>query len=361
MRGKPIAVGLAAALVLAACGGDGSPAEDTGEGSGEAETLADFFGWGNEDPAAAEAEWRNQEVRIQEAIRVCMAEQGFEYNPVLPPEESFVVYDDVSEEEWARTQGFGITTWIGREEEVASAYEWTDPNQEILDAMSEAEQEAWHAALWGTPEEQEEQYQTEIDPETGEEIFEWFGYGPGCQGQAYEAEYGDPAQTNELWEELNPEFDAMWQRIQADPRMVEGNQEWSSCMAEAGFNYTSQEDMYEKVWDDFQQRLEDIVGPNMGWVDPFEGWTEAEIEAFFEEATPEEIDAVYAEAQRGPADYDEEALAALQQEEIDLAVANYDCGRHLQDLYQEVSREYEAEFIEANREILEQIREAQGR
>lgn len=364
MRTRLIAVGVAAALVLAACGDDGSPTDENGTASesGGEETLADFFGWGTEDPAESEQRWRDQEARIQESIRVCMAEQGFDYRPMVPPDESFVAFDDWDEEEYVKREGFGITTHIGREDEFAGPdFEWTDPNQDILDAMSDSEQEAWYAALYGTPEEQDADMTLVIDEETGEEWYEGYGWGAGCQGDAYEAEYGGQGSTGELWEELNPQFEEMWQRIQADPRMVEANQGWSTCMTEAGFNYTSQEDMWEKIWDDFWQRAEEIVGPNMGWVDPMEGWTEAEMEAFWQEATEEEIDALYNEAQQAPADYDEEALAALQQEEIDLAVANFECSRNMQDLYQEVSREYEAEFIAANRAILEQIREAENR
>ena len=54
-----------------------------------------------------------------------------------------------------------------------------------------------------------------------------------------------------------------------------------------------------------------------------------------------------------------EALAALQQEEIDLAVADFECRGDYWEVYQEVSEEYEAEFIAENRAILEEIRAAE--
>lgn len=46
-----------------------------------------------------------------------MAEEGFDYTPQQQPEDSFTVFGPEDEEEMARTQGFGITTWYGNEEE----------------------------------------------------------------------------------------------------------------------------------------------------------------------------------------------------------------------------------------------------
>jgi hypothetical protein len=356
------------AFLVAACGGGGGGAEPTTteeeQSTGE-ETLADFFGWSDEDPEAAEAEYREQESRIQESIRLCMAEAGFEYQPMLPPEGSFGFADEEFDEgEWVRTQGFGITTWYGNEDAVMEperAEEWVDPNQEMLEAMSESESQAWYEALYGTEEEQTEDMVTEVDPETGEEYQVSYGYGAGCQGEAYEAEYGEQQATDDLWTELNPEMEAMYERVQADPRIVELDEEWSACMAEAGYEYESMSRMQETIYQDFQTRFDEIVGPNGGFADPFEGWSQEEIDAFFEEKAQEEIDAFFAEAEQASQEnVDMEALAALQQEEIDLAVADFECRGDYYEVYQEVSEDYEAEFVEQNRELLEQIREAQG-
>jgi hypothetical protein len=373
---------LGGAILLAACGGAGGPAGDpvddtTGTTDGGAsddtaaptpsgdggETMAEFFGWEQDDPEAAQAEYRDQESRIQESIRRCMAEQGFEYQPVLPPEDSFQVWDETDEEERVRTQGFGITTWYGNEEEFGGGpgEEWIDPNQEAVEAMSEGEQQAWYDALYGTQEEQEEDMQSEVDSETGETIYYSEGYGAGCQGEAYEAEYGNVEDTESLWEEIQPAMDAMYQQVEADPRVVEANEAWAACMADAGYEVATRNDMWESVYSDFQARFDAIVGPNGGYVDPFDGWTEDEINAFFEEKTQEEIDAFFEEAESTRrTDIDDEALAALQQEEIDMAVADWECAADMNDLYTEVSAEYEADFVAANRAVLEQIREAQG-
>ncbi|MGF1665808.1 MAG: hypothetical protein ACFCVC_06005 [Acidimicrobiia bacterium] len=359
-------------LLLAACGGGGnSTAGEEGDasddsststtvaesddGGGGADTLASYLGWDTgDDPEAAEASWREQEAVIQESVRLCMAEEGFDYIPVEPPADSYVV-DDRTPEDWAAEQGFGISTWIGNEEQFSGPdVEYVDPNQEIVEAMSESEMTAYYEALHGSEEENAAQQTTEIDPETGEEITYSEGFGGGCYGAAYEAEYGG---QNDLYEELGPEMDAMYQRIQADPRILALDVEWSECMVGKGYEYESQNTMYEAVYEDFQARLDAIVGPNGGYVDPFEGWTEDEINAFFEEKSEEEINAFFeaAENQAAP-EYDEAALAALQQEERDLAVAAAECQGNWEEVYMEVSAEYESEFIAANQAKLDEIK-----
>lgn len=369
---RRLLVMIAITTLLAACGtGGGGSNEGTAEGdtstteatgSSDADTLAEFFGYNEEDPEAAQARYQDEEAQRQELIRSCMAEQGFDYTPVSYPD-SFVSYGPEDQEEYVKTQGFGITTWYGNEEQFQEeAEEFVDPNQEMVDAMSESEREAYYAALYGTEEEQMEGATTEIDPETGEEITYHEGYGAGCEGEASEEIYGNPGDTQDLWEDLQPQMDQMYERIQADPRVVEFNEEWSSCMAEAGYEVESREKMWETVYEDFQARFDEIVGPNGGYADPFEGWTEEEINAFFEEKTQDEIDAFFEQAQQdSQANIDMEALEALQQEEIDMAVADYECGAGYEEIYQEVSEEYESEFIAANRDALEEIREAEGR
>lgn len=369
---------IAILALLAGCGGGGSGNDGTGgttaEGdvdststteaseSGGVETLADFLG-GNEDPEAAQAEYQDQEARRQELIRTCMADEGFDYTPAMPPEGSFQAFGPGDEEEMARTQGFGISTWYGNEDQFGAdqEMEWVDPNQEMIEAMSDSERDAYYTALHGTEEERMEGARTETDPETGDEITIMEGFGAGCDGEANEEIYGDQSQVSELWEEIGPEMEAMQERVQADPRIVEWNQDWSACMAEAGYEYESQQNMYESVYEDFQERFNDIVGPDGGYGDPFEGMSEEEVEAFFEDHTQDEIDAFFEEAQEAAQEnIDQEALGALQQEEIDLAVANFECGSDYNELYQEVAADYEADFIAENRDVLEQIRDAQG-
>lgn len=366
------------ALVVASCGGDDegtattssgsrdqetttSAGSESTDGSGDAESLADFLGGGiafSDDPEAAQAEARQVDADIQERIRQCMAEQGFEYLPVIPPEGAFT-FAAGDQREFAETQGFGITTWFGTETEFETGDEWVDPNQERIDAMSESEQAAYYEALHGSPGDQE--MITEVDPDTGEELTYSEGFGGGCSGEVYEEVYGDQQRQTELWGQLGPALDEMYQRVEADPRIVAVNERWSACMAGAGHDYTSRSDMYEQVFTDLQARFDEIVGADDGYVDPMEGMTAEEIEAFFEETSEEETEASFADAERSRLEaVDQEALTALQQEEIDIAVADVECSEDYDDVYAEVAGEYESDFIAENREQLEEIRDAQG-
>src|SRR5690606_12176233 len=138
------------------------------------------------------------------AIRVCMAEEGFEYIPSLPPDEVFEVRDFNEAEEVAK-RGFGITTWITQQfEEDGRGSEWRDPNDAALEALSDADREAWFAALHGTEDERMEHVTVEVDPQTGEEIWMQDGYGPGCYGEASQEVYGDldRPDTEDLWQQL---------------------------------------------------------------------------------------------------------------------------------------------------------------
>jgi hypothetical protein len=361
---------LALALVVASCGGQAIETDGTAEtestaadgqaaattstsgSEDEADSLADFFGWPTgDDPAAAQAQAEEEQREIEELVAVCMANEGFEYIPV----DHFMGGFDVAfdEEEFVREQGFGITTWYGNEEQFFGPEEdFVDPNAAAVEAMSDAERDAYFEALYGPPDQGEPQ----IDPETGEEYYEWEGFGEGCYGQAQEQIYGA---QQEMWDELGPLMEEMWERIQADPRVAKANEGWSACMSDHGFDYQSPETMYETIFEDFQRRLDEIVGPGGGFADPFEGWTEDEINAFFEDKSDEEIEEFFRQAeQEAQQNVDQEALAELQQEERDLALANFECSDDTRDVMLEVQTEYEANFIRENRDTLEQIREA---
>ena len=355
--------------LFACSGGDGGPsfsdstrgvsptsaAPATVDTDAQSQTLEEFLGWGGEEPAV---DTRDREVRLQEAIRVCMVEQGFAYIPVIPPEAAFAVRDETGdEEERIRVEGFGFTTWFGREDPPSILDQWEDPNQEGVNAMAESERQAWSDALYGTEEEQRADTVETIDPDTGETMVT-SGFGAGCFGAAYAAEFGgDP--TIDLWDQLAPEFDAMYERIEADPRIVETHRQWGACMAEAGYDgLTTRHDIREKVSQEFNERLEAITGTGVS--DPFAEWTEAEITAFFKEKTPEEVDAFMAQAQdNDEVTVDYEALAALQQDEIHMAIADWECAADLNEVYDAVSAEYETGFVTDNQAVLELIREAQ--
>ena len=383
---RTAAVWLAAgALVLGACGGAdtddppagqtsqapaSAPAEDGPEGAeavsaasqpadtnaetedgaaeGEPESLSDYLGFDYQDPDAAAAQFAEAERRAQEMIALCMAREGFEYIPVNPANTQGavqVIGDD--SEEYAREYGFGITTWYGSGESDGRAPGTEDdPNQAIQTAMSESEREAYMEALYGPP----------VADDEGAESFEGeVIFGGGCRGGAYQEVQGQMIRMMQL---LGPSLQELGERIQADPRVAAAEEGWSACMADRGYRYETQDEMYTEAFSDFGDRLDEIIGPGGGAVDPFEGWTEEEVEIFLAENSEQAIEDFYEQAQsEARASVDQEALAALQQEERDLASANAECGRDLLAVYDEVWPEYEQGFIDENREQLAQVRD----
>ena len=367
---------VALATVLASCGGEPSAdapettirqgSEDGGgeaaavtepttattaaveEGTGEEpETLADYLGFDYDDPDAAAAQSMEYERRIQDLIARCMAEEGFEYVPAVRPLSSSGFTLD--EETFAREQGFGITTWYGQANPFDSTDDrWVDPNYAIVEALSDSERDAYQRVLFGSSLGGSDEAGAAVD-EQGANPF-----GEGCRGEAFEAVYGA---LEEVWRQLGPKFEELSARMEADPRFQEANRGWAVCMADRGYRYDSAETMYEEVYDDFGRRLEEIVGSDSVYEDPFEGWTEEEIETFMAEKSDEEIDDFFTQASHQRIEeVDQEALAVLQQEERDLAVANFECGEALAAVTEEVWKEYEQRFVEENREVLEQLR-----
>ena len=334
--------------------GDGSgPGEDTDEPESLADYLGLGFGFGfGADPEEQQAYYARQEQRVQELIAECMAQEGFEYIPAVRPIPD-AAFGDIASEEFARERGFGITTSFG-EEEALFGFEddWTDPNQAIVEALSDSEREAYYETLHRPP----ERTGTETDPDTGEavEVYD-VGFGGGCSAQAFEEVYAF-SDLQDVYQQLD--LESMWARMEADPRAQAMTDDWSQCMSSRGYGYEDPEAMYESVYTDFQARLEELTGQAGGFVDPFEGLSPEEFEEFMADKSPEEIQDLYMQAQQEAAsNVDQDALAALQDEERELAVANAECMADMQQQTEELLREYETELINDNRALLEQLRD----
>ncbi len=322
-------------------------------------TLADFFGYGeeNRDPAADEARYREQEMEVQQSIAECMAAEGFEYTPYVQ-DQDFAYYgpgEDLTEEEWKAKYGYGYFTMMLEEtaafEEGGFDQQYNpedDPNWVYQESLSDSERQAYEIALYGNWE-NFEQVAPEVDEE-GNEI--WvepdFAEIGGCQNLAYEDIYGgfgpDPEQE-EIWQQLEPAYDDLWSRIESDPRIVEANEEWAACMADAGYSFTTQQDIWmyldelgQDLWsgqEDFYQQIEAQA----------QALPEDEREAFYEES--------YANVGPWGPDVDSEQIQALADEEMAIAAADTECGGDMTDLRTEVQEEYEAQFILENFELLQ--------
>ena len=347
----------AAAVALAACGGSSSAeGDDASEPTGEEPTtVAAFFGFDPNDPDTAAANSARLNMRQQELVAACMTNQGFEYVSAVPPigGQDFVF----DEEEYAREQGFGISTsidWLtgdgasggGATVEFGTTLDqWTNPNDAIVEALSESEQEAYTNTLYGEISELE--FGSDLSDSDSEPTDEWGG---GCMGEAAREVYGG---ADEAFQELESLFNELQQRVDSDPRVVEASGDWTACMADRGYDFQTVDELRERGHDDLRTRFNELVN----FSDPFAGWTDEEIEIFFETSSEEAINDFYAQNQSEVRqDVDEEALAALQQEERDMAVANYECSEKQREVTQEVTQEFESQFIADNRDALEQAR-----
>lgn len=348
-------LGAALLLTAAACGSssgaDGelsagtegetstTAAPDPGE---EPATLDSFFGFDPNDPDASQEQFRRWEMRQQELIATCMANQGFEYVPAATP--SSIIGVAFDEEQFAREQGFGISTRYDAIDENDPSGQWTDPNEAIVAAMSESERNAYYEGLYGA----------ETGLEAGAEESDATFWGGGCQGGAAQEVFG---QAEAIFSELEPLLTDLQERVDADPRMADADQGWTACMSDRGYQYESADDIWNTALDDLQQRYQAIAGGS----DPFAGWSDEEIQEFVANSSPQELDDFYAQfEQQSRQDVDQEALTALQEEEIALAVANYECGEARRQLEQEVRSEYEKEFIQQNRDALLRARDSLG-
>lgn len=196
----------------------------------------------------SETDWDAMSRQSEEVVAACMLEQGFEYEPVdntgtaveMPGEDL-----DYNSREYAETYGYGVATTF--EESQASAEEqsdaWVDPNQEYVEAMSETERTAYYEALYGV---QTEYVEGEEPP-----AYDWTT--AGCQGKAQHEVYGE---MNGAWEmpeftDLQEQISKLYEQVQTDSAYTELQASWSSCMADAGYEYESQmavtEDLNERM------------------------------------------------------------------------------------------------------------------
>jgi hypothetical protein len=292
---------LALTGLLAACSGDGNGGVATPATS----PLAEILGWGMMDEGAAgggrqisQAE-RERHDRAERLTAECMAERGFDYVPVSLEDLASGPFDEayaLPAEDFAAEYGYGVTTLFPPDEQAAP-----DPNQEIQAGLSAELREAYRRALWG------------------DAVAEGDGSDPGCQmlanQQVYDADpradAGQP-QFTELFEAL----DALWVRIENDPRLHGTDQDWVACMAQAGYpGFTRPHDARQTVFDGMA-------------------------------------------ALRASGDPDPADVAALRDYELTLAPVDLRCREvHIDGPRREVAYELEAEFVAEHRAELEAYRD----
>ncbi len=342
----------AVGLIVAGCSGEPTEAASGNGTDPEKSPLTEYLGYspfttssrmsfsgGGADPVEPTEEERENFRRVQELTAECMRDEGFEYVPQTMDNVKAGYFDEAFSlelEQFVKRYGYGFSlTAFGGDED-----EYQDPNEEIRQSLSGSAREAYERALWGAVDGFEISIDAEADPEDvvidPEDM--------GCTGIASAQVYGESGvPTLEVnpgepgGDELFRDVEALGDRFRRDPRIVAATEEWAECMAGNGYPDFKEPQQAENAVFDRILALQGLGG---------EGDESANSAGGF---------AVMA----GPdADVDPDDVEELQQYEIDVATADYDCQRgHYQETHDEVAREMEQQFVDDHREELERFRD----
>ena len=295
------------AVLLTACGSDAAPetfnpieaASDLGVETAVAFPLEVELGFASE-PERRRYQLISRQRLADEAMLQCMEQAGFLY-AVRPAEEAFRSGAFVGDgsRAWTQINGLGITVSFIDAVVSEAARETADAvatNLDYVASLTPEQQVDYDRALVG---DLRAPTNTSIEP------------APGC----WEQSYNDIVASVALIDAFAPELSSLNSRLNADPRVIRFQQDWSACMNTAGYSYVNE----AALSDDVYARLLDIelVATN--------GVTQV--------ASPDALD----------------ALAALAAFERDVAVAGFDCRLGFADELAQLRSDYEREFLDDNR------------
>lgn len=353
MTVRPLALLAVVALVaapLSGCSGGGSPAAGPGSNASEgllvpgAVTIATLFG--KPDYERPE-ESREKGLLVESLIAECMAEQGWEYVPVVYPD-FYYGFPEEDELERRQREGYDVAQYeiVGLTGGTIDDpwADWVDPNAAYVESLSARDLtgEAW------------EGYFEAFDGGAFSNPESPSPYGSGCRGQAWE-EVSEPPAESDLYssehayeiEQMYLRVDEVFQRhVQDDPRVLELEATWSGCMHDAGYEFASNEDLWAYVWGSgfvsgstFEPQAPADLGP--GFSDRV--WAILG-DNYFEEAA----DGVFVLS-----DEQLEALEEVRADEIAMAVAALPCDLAYLSAFDEAYAVIEAEFVADQRDEIE--------
>ncbi len=182
---------------------------------------------------------------VEALIATCMSDAGFEYIPVdyatvRKAMDADKTAPGLSDEEYAATFGYGITT----QPQLAGANTPAsiglgEQNIQIFNSLPSADQDAYNHTLFG--ENTDATFAVTLEAED-------FSETGGCTRTAIEQVFS-PEELSVAY--YNP-GDAL---IEQDPRVIDAIAAWSDCVREAGFDY----DNPEEIESDLEDRLDAIL------------------------------------------------------------------------------------------------------
>lgn len=311
------AVAVLAAALTACAGPSGGEAPDPADSPLNKYMSAVWGGDLSEKEQQERFEKENQQ--REELIAECMAEEGFEYIPVV--QNGGISFSggewDPEDREWVAQYGYGMVNFPGRDDP-GPTEEWIDPNQDYVMSLSESEQQAYYETLSGPP--------IPEDQLNEDGSYEWDWETAGCHGYAqHEMEQENPA-TSDEFKPLMEAMEEFWTETQESNAFDEINAAWSSCMADAGHaGYDAQGDAQME----FNEELNEYYENQTEWVE------------------------------------DDPELAELGEKEIELALADLDCREETdyRAEYSKIQFALEEEFIADHQAELDALKAAaeQGR
>jgi hypothetical protein len=183
--------------------------------------------------------------KSESLIASCMREAGFEYvpvdvNTVIAGQRRVRTEPGYTRRTYKEKWGLAVTTRF--DDPVRDT--GLGPNLAILEALPKTDQAAYLRTLLGT-----NQVHTDFVWSLDEEDFSNTG---GCTRKAVEQVF-TPEQLKGTY--VNPK-DVL---VDADKRVVAARQAWSRCMADAGYEYSEDQD---EIIDEYSERLEALTQGN---------------------------------------------------------------------------------------------------
>ncbi|MEM8531669.1 MAG: hypothetical protein AAGF95_12555 [Chloroflexota bacterium] len=175
-----------------------------------ASPLAVYPGFGH-DLAADEARFDRESMARELLIEQCMAQKGHTYQVVPPIRASSAVSSG----------------------EIVTAMD--DPNVQYADSLSTEQREDYYMALYGV-----------ADPNalSADELYDKNSPGGGgCQGEVFATIPGIYA----IRGQLNEEYIELRRTITEDTQVQAAEEDWSSCMADLGYQYDTPRDLLAEM------------------------------------------------------------------------------------------------------------------
>lgn len=239
--------------------------------------------------------------RIEAVIAACMRSNGFDYFP--DQNESNQRIDnlgfDLPPGDFAKDFGFGISNGF-----ILGLNPQNNLNIEYFESLNREELESYRIALDGV----------DALVKSGSDVLEV----GGCRRQALETVKPPLWYTNRDW--LAVVSTELFQRLSSDPRIINFEQQWISCMAGLGYDrLTTEEEMVDSLNREFGQLFGTLI--------PTRRFDDGEdfVKSLDEESRKK--------------------LDSFRSKEIELAVASHECSHQNDDMVMLISKEIERELL----------------